>query len=1739
MRLHGALRVLFALTSLALLAMGLWHCDRESTAPGSGALQFALRTQGLSAGQVDSIEIEITRNGAPSALDTIAIGEGGAFSATFALEAGGPYRVDVFARGEGSDLVPDSLRRGVLAYGREGGLELEPGRLTEVDLELAEATVAIDTLWGNVGSRTLELRWAKASGATGYTLGWYDPGTEETGYETDLADTTLTLSWDGPVGAYLLRAGEDTLQFAVQPHFGTREGVFGPTYGAFLAQWMLLPQLLEFWPDNAEEVPVDEAFVFLRFDRPLDTETIDAGVFWEESATGSAVPDTLIFTDPDDGSQFHLQAEPGALEMGTTYRVRITSDLTDLEGRPFDAAPQQEGLQSALIEWSTKPYDPLMLIEMIPGPGSMDVDPLETIRLRMNHRIDYATLSDSSVYITNPAGEPVPAVRDTAETARFITVTPLEPMWFETTYKIHITPNLVSADGWAFDNNGLTYPELEPIELPFTIEAQPLGPRVLSVIPDSGAVAVPVMQTITVEFSMPVDSATVVANQSFWLKRGGSFGVNGQVRPIGGNPRFYRFTPASQLQENTMYEVEVTPDVINLDGHALDQDRDEPGYQSFIATFVTENPPRVIAAEPPEGGTGAPVDEPIELTFSADLDPASVTSETVQLRGAGLVPLSCTRELDAPDHLLLTPEEPLAYWTTYQVWVDTLVTALDGSYFDQSDASGRQAYTAFFVTEPESLHPRVDLVYPETGAEEVPVSDSVAVSFTSPVKPSTVGAQSFLLTRTSGAGIPEAVTAETIEVSSDSLQAVFYPAEPLDHGRDYEIEITTAVANPAGFGLDQDPDSEGLQPFVSQFTTLQEAVPPRVIFVDPADGAQDVAVTENIIVQFSEPMDSASVVGAFSVSAGSDTLTGAGVFDDTKRFWAFQPDPEMAYGTVYTVAVDTTAIDLVGNRLDQNTVSPELDGFASTFTTVDETTSPMVLGMEPATGSDSVDVEVTLRVTFSEPVDPATVEAPGSFTVGPDGGEVVSGLFAYESDGAVVAWTPEAPLAFSTTYRVTCNTTITDLYGNPLDQDPVQPGEQLWRGSFTTWDETIPPRVSALLPEESPVPITVTPIVVFTEPIDPVSLDGAVSISDGQTLVSFTPELTQGADSLHLVLADPLEQNTTYTVTVDTLVADTLGNRLDQDELLPGRQAFIGQLTTEADLEPPTLIGLSPFDGAMHEVREVTAELEFSEPLDPATVSQANIYMTGPGGQVTCELVPGPYYQTIELVPDAPLAAGETYGVHVSTLVRDLAHRQFDGDPETPGNQAFESTFRIGLPPVLVWDGGICAVGDSAVVVFDATASYERDSLLADSVAVVTWIWGDGQEETLPGPAGLWASHDYGVIDAAGCDGLDNDGDGDIDETGPDGCDESYHVILELTDAYGFSVRDTAGVSFCAFLVVGSDPEEGEEQVRPDEEVRITFSRPVDPDSISAESVVFEAEGGGAVAYTGSLEEGGTVLVLDPDADLVAGDYTVTITENVVDEDGQRLDQDPSTPENDPFVLTFSVNSLPVMDWDRGQCLLGESSLVSFDASGSSDPDVGDEIAWVVWTWGDGDRDSLAAPEGLATAHEYPSQDINGCDGLDNDGDGDIDETGPDGCDESYRVILRVYDTHGASVADTAGVSFCAFVVSASDPVQGETNVPVDAVITVTFTRDVDPATVDGSSVVLRTGGGSVPVTRAFPVTADELVITPDNPMNAGGTYELTITSDVTDATGVALDQDPETPADDSFILIFDVAAGD
>jgi Bacterial Ig-like domain len=126
--------------------------------------------------------------------------------------------------------------------------------------------------------------------------------------------------------------------------------------------------------------------------------------------------------------------------------------------------------------------------------------------------------------------------------------------------------------------------------------------------------------------------------------------------------------------------------------------------------------------------------------------------------------------------------------------------------------------------------------------------------------------------------------------------------------------------------------------------------------------------------------------------------------------------------TVYTVrvrggATDPRVKDAAGNALAADATW--------SFTTVADTTPPTVTAIVPASGATGVAATTTVRTTFSEDMDPATINTNTVQLTAP-GGALVPATVTYAAATRVATLTPSSTLAAFTVYTATVRGGATD-----------------------------------------------------------------------------------------------------------------------------------------------------------------------------------------------------------------------------------------------------------------------------------------------------------------------------------------------------------------------------------------------------------------------------------------------------------------------------------------------------------------------------------------------------------------------------------------------------------------------------------------------------------------------------------------------------------------------------------------
>ena len=97
------------------------------------------------------------------------------------------------------------------------------------------------------------------------------------------------------------------------------------------------------------------------------------------------------------------------------------------------------------------------------------------------------------------------------------------------------------------------------------------------------------------------------------------------------------------------------------------------------------------------------------------------------------------------------------------------------------------------------------------------------------------------------------------------------------------------------------------------------------------------------------------------------------------------------------------------------------------------------------------------------------------------------------------------------------------------------------------------------------------------------------------------------------------------------------------------------------DEAPPAVATLTPSASSRGVALGQAFTIVFSEPIQPSTVTAANIQLTGPAGAVAATLDPSGNDTTVVLTPLAPLAAETRYTLRVKKIT-DRVGRAMSAD---------------------------------------------------------------------------------------------------------------------------------------------------------------------------------------------------------------------------------------------------------------------------------------------------------------------------------------------------------------------------------------------------------------------------------------------------------------------------------------------
>jgi len=245
---------------------------------------------------------------------------------------------------------------------------------------------------------------------------------------------------------------------------------------------------------------------------------------------------------------------------------------------------------------------------------------------------------------------------------------------------------------------------------------------------------------------------------------------------------------------------------------------------------------------------------------------------------------------------------------------------------------------------------------------------------------------------------------------------------------------------------------------------------PTVTASFPAAGSSGVPTNTPIWVQFDwqQEIDLVSVAdGNLRVETGGQPV-GLSLSSQDGRTFALVLDEWLQPSTAYTIVADTAIESVYGNALESAPVTIQFTTGAGP-----DTTGPSVVAADPFdTSTTDIAQDVQIDFTLSEPVTGFTSTAVYAWDESL--GAAYSGAVWLQWDDHSLGfasfqecgmWGCYGTLPGGRSLELMVETTVTDPYANPLDQDPGTAGLQRYEVSFQTAADTTLPTVAYINPD--------------------------------------------------------------------------------------------------------------------------------------------------------------------------------------------------------------------------------------------------------------------------------------------------------------------------------------------------------------------------------------------------------------------------------------------------------------------------------------------------------------------------------------------------------------------------------------------------------------------------------------------------------------------------------------------------
>ena len=834
----------------------------------------------------------------------------------------------------------------------------------------------------------------------------------------------------------------------------------------------------------------------------------------------------------------------------------------------------------------------------------------------LSQPIDATSVDNTAIQLT-PA---VPGTVSLSSDQVTLTLTPTSALSASTTYSVQVGGfrGVNGASATAFHSTFATRSLATADTTPATVT---------SYAPANGSTQ-PTNTTITFSTDKPLNPTSVVMNpDTYYLESlRVHTAVNGVDVPVAGtvsvvntaSSSVVTFTPSAALTAGSTINVWVCYYRCPTDfaGNQING----VSWSFTVAGAADTTPPTVTSVTPPTGTTGVGQNTPVTITFSKPLNPNTVNGNTFALfNGATQISASINRSVDGRT---VTLSSSLASSALITVVVTKDVTDLVGNHVTDYRSQFNTAAT------PPTGHPNVVTSRPGYGATGVDPASPITLIADTPMLTSTVAGALHI----SQNGV---IVSGSLQFSANNRTVVFTPGTPFTPGALIQVFFDTTATDVYGNSLNY---------YTGQFTvaTSLTGVGPTVSAFSPSYGT--ISFSNPVVdIQFTKPLDPSTVnASTFFLRQNDSVPVNATVSMLSSNVVRIKPDAPLPQGSYYyRINIQASVKDTQGNAYTGPTSSYY---FYTATTTTTDTANPTVTSLAPPDGSTNVGDNALFRIQFNKPIDPLTVNqntiriSGGTYTAMPSS-------ITFDQYNQTVTITPQTPLPDNTAMTITING-VTDPSGNSVV--PVTSHFTTAAGPDTTAPTVLSSSISS---GATNVPLNSVFTVVFSEPMDTRLLSGTnFYLYDNSygiylpTSISFSPDGTVGT----INSTSPLPVGRTLSIGVQN-GEDITGNRM---------VGFGLSFTTSfaSDTVAPTVTNVSPFPGATAVPINTQIQVQFSEPVQKTSLGQ--VTLTGSTLSTTPSLSNGD--QVLTLTPNTLLQANTTYTITIAG-VKDTSGNTMSG----------------------------------------------------------------------------------------------------------------------------------------------------------------------------------------------------------------------------------------------------------------------------------------------------------------------------------------------------------------------------------------------------------------------------------------------------------------------------------------------